>query len=36
VKFYLKGKVAKDGTDVMIRVQFGSYDERWNVVLFPD
>ncbi len=36
VKFYLKGKVSKDGTDATIRIRFGSVDKRYQVTLFPD
>jgi hypothetical protein len=36
VKFYLKGKVSKDGTDATIRIRFGSFDKTYNVILFPD
>ena len=35
VKFYLKGKVGKDGTDATIKVRFGSVNEKFDVILFP-
>lgn len=35
VKFYLKGKVRKDGTEATIRIRFGSVNETYNVLLLP-
>jgi hypothetical protein len=36
VKFRLKGKVSKDGTDATIRIRFGSISESYEITLFPE
>lgn len=36
VKFYLKGKVSRDGTDATISIKYGSVNERFEVTLFTE
>jgi hypothetical protein len=36
VKFFLKGKVSRDGTDATIRIRYGSVNETFNVTLFQE
>ncbi len=36
VRFFLKGKVSKDGTDAVIRVRIGEFDRTFTVTLFPN
>ncbi|MBN1447156.1 MAG: hypothetical protein JXA28_04440 [Bacteroidetes bacterium] len=37
VKFYLRGKVTRDGTDATISIRFGTVNQTYNVILYkPD
>jgi hypothetical protein len=36
VKFRLKGKVSKDGSEATIKIRFGSVNETYDVTLFKD
>ncbi|MBE0643087.1 MAG: hypothetical protein IH600_03320 [Bacteroidetes bacterium] len=36
VKFWLKGKVSRDGTEATITVRYGSVNERYTVLLFQE
>ncbi|MFZ1730418.1 MAG: hypothetical protein WBQ23_10060 [Bacteroidota bacterium] len=36
VKFFLKGKVRRDGTESVITVRYGSVNESFNVLLLPE
>lgn len=36
VKFYLKGKVSRDGTEATINIRYGSVNERYSVLLFQE
>jgi hypothetical protein len=36
LKFRLKGKVSKDGTDTTIRIRFGSFSDNYDITLFPE
>ena len=36
VKFYLRGKVPRDGMDATISVRFGTVNERYDVYLLPE
>jgi hypothetical protein len=36
VKFFLKGKVKRDGTDATITIRYGTINEKYNVVLYSE
>jgi hypothetical protein len=36
VKFWLRGKVSRDGSDATISVRFGAVNERYNVTLYQE
>ena len=36
VRFRLKGKVSKDGTEATIKIRYGSVNETYEITLFPD
>lgn len=35
VKFYLKGKVHRDGTEATVRIRFGTVNETVSILLYP-
>lgn len=36
VKFYLKGKVSRDGTEASIRIRYGTVNEKYDVTLYSE
>ncbi|MDT8322970.1 MAG: hypothetical protein RRA94_02575 [Bacteroidota bacterium] len=36
VKFWLRGKVSRDGTEATISIRFGAVNERYNVLLYQE
>jgi hypothetical protein len=36
VKFWLKGKVSRDGTEAVITVRYGSVNERYTILLYQE
>jgi len=36
VKFYLRGRVQRDGTEATITIRFGSVNERYNILLYSE